>query len=357
MGILIFLPIALLVFSLVSFFNKRKSIMKKFDENQKENLKTASKKTKSIRVALIILTVILTLVFFIFLGVGSELFCRSQMQRVPGETDPFKMYTFEKKFVVDWENLSFSAVIIPLDICLALFVSHCIYVLYLKKNKKLTEEERKVVLELNSGNIVLGVIISTISLIAKRFIYTVMTATVDKPIIYLYPEKEEKVKVKIKKKEILTHTYPKYSDGWNVTAYPDGTLEDVNGRKYYALYWEGKYNVKVDMTKGFCVKGEDTIEFLEEKLEKLGLNAREAQEFIVYWLPQLENNKYNYIYFKQTEEVNDITGLDITPKPDTIIRILIVFKPLNKEIEVEEQEIVTPDRKGFTVVEWGGSKI
>lgn len=357
MGRLIFLPLALLVFSLVSFFNKRKSIMEKLDETQKENLKTASKKTRNIRVALIILTVILTFVFFIFVGEASELFCRSEMQRVPGETDPFKMYTFEEKFVIDWENLSFSAVIIPLDICLSLFVSHCIYVLYLKKNKKLTEEERKVVLELNSGNIVLGIIVSVISLISKWFIYSTITATVDKPIIYLYPEKEEKVSVKVNKKEILTCTYPKYNDGWNVTAYLDGTLEDGNGRKYYALYWEGKYDVKVDMTKGFCVKGEDTIKFLEEKLEKLGLNEREAEEFIVYWLPQLENNEYNYIYFKQTEEVNDITGLDISPKPDTLIRILMVFKPLNKEIKVEEQEIVTPSREGFTVVEWGGSKI
>ena len=34
---------------------------------------------------------------------------------------------------------------------------------------------------------------------------------------------------------------------------------------------------------------------LEEKLAILGLTERESEEFIVYWLPKLEKNKYNYI--------------------------------------------------------------
>lgn len=30
----------------------------------------------------------------------------------------------------------------------------------------------------------------------------------------------------------------------------------------------------------------------EEKLEILGLNYKETEEFIVYWLPKLEQNEY-----------------------------------------------------------------
>ena len=49
--------------------------------------------------------------------------------------------------------------------------------------------------------------------------------------------------------------------------------------------------------------------------------------------------------------------LEIEPKPDSVIRILMDYKPLSKPIEVVEQKITTPERDGFTVVEWGGSLI
>ena len=42
---------------------------------------------------------------------------------------------------------------------------------------------------------------------------------------------------------------------------------------------------------------------------------------------------------------------------DTLIRILMVFKPLSDRIEVKEQELPRQERNGFTVVEWGGSKV
>ena len=111
------------------------------------------------------------------------------------------------------------------------------------------------------------------------------------------------------------------------------------------------------MDEGFIVKGEDTIKSLEEKLEVLGLNEREAEEFIVYWLPKLESNKYNFIRFQTEEEINNNMPLEITPKPDTIIRILMEFKGLEEPIQIKEQKLITPQRTGFTVVEWGGTEI
>ncbi len=63
----------------------------------------------------------------------------------------------------------------------------------------------------------------------------------DKTRICLYPEKEEKVNVKLGNKEILTCTYPKYDNAWEVVAKPNGDLiDEKTGRKFYALYWEGK---------------------------------------------------------------------------------------------------------------------
>lgn len=178
-----------------------------------------------------------------------------------------------------------------------------------------------------------------------------------KPLIYLYPETTTNVTVKLLKTENLTTTYPKYEKEWNVTAYKDGTLIDnKTGRSLYGLYWEGKNYESSIKKEGFVVKGSNTIKFLEEKLSKLGLTEREANEFIIYWLPKLEHNKYNYIHFN-TEISDKIMPIEVNPKPDTNIRILMEYKPLNKKMNIKEQEIKTPQRKGFTLVEWGGTEI
>lgn len=181
----------------------------------------------------------------------------------------------------------------------------------------------------------------------------------DKPIIYLYPTKETEVSVKLMNKDNITVSYPKYLDGWNVIAKPDGTLTDLaTNRELYALYYESENAKPFKIEKdGFVVKGEDTIKFLEEKLAILGLNEREAEEFIVYWLPILESNEYNYIRFATEEEINANMPLEINPKPDTTIRVLMSYKGLNEPIDVKEQKLETPERQGFVAVEWGGTEI
>ena len=180
----------------------------------------------------------------------------------------------------------------------------------------------------------------------------------DKPLIYLYPEKEIDVEVKLGSIGNVTTIYPKYNDGWKVKAYPSGKLIDKNtGRELYGLYWEGKNYPTENSNEGFVVKGEDTTRFLEEKLEILGLTEREAEEFIIYWLPQMEHNKYNYIRFAKKESIDNYMPLEVNPKPDTVIRILMEFKPLEEKIEVKEQKLTKIERQGFTVVEWGGFEI
>lgn len=177
-----------------------------------------------------------------------------------------------------------------------------------------------------------------------------------KPVIYLYPQTETEVSVKLALDGRFTCTYPEYNDGWKVTASPDGTLTDGKGQKYNYLYWEGETNAKWDMNRGFCVKGEDTAAFLEKALSKLGLNRREANEFIVYWLPLMQENPYNIISF-QTDVYNDSAKLNITPKPDTLIRVFMAFKPSDTYVNIDTQDLTAPERKGFTVVEWGGAVV
>ena len=179
-----------------------------------------------------------------------------------------------------------------------------------------------------------------------------------KPVIYLYPEAETNVSVKLGAKEKLTVSYPKYVDGWNVVARPDGKLTDLDtGRELYSLYYETEYNTaKGIQDEGFVVKGSDTAAFLEDKLAKLGLNEREAEEFIIFWLPQMQNNNYNYIHFADLAEIDANMPLNVSPAPATTIRINMEWKALKTPINVKEQKLpATPERKGFTLVEWGGT--
>lgn len=179
-----------------------------------------------------------------------------------------------------------------------------------------------------------------------------------KPIIYLYPEKETEITIKLGKPNNITLSYPEYNNGWTVIANSDGTLIDkFTGRKLYSLYWEGKHTEKINLEEGFVVSRKDTIKFLEEKLKVLGLNDKESEEFIIYWLPELQKSRYNYIRFADIDEINRNMPLDLSVKPDTIIRVLMQYKPLNNKINVKEQTLSTIERVGFTVVEWGGVRV
>ena len=181
------------------------------------------------------------------------------------------------------------------------------------------------------------------------------TAAPAKPVIYLYPEKVTDVSVSLDFNGTLTSTYPHY-DGWNVTAYPDGTLTDENGRQYYCLFWEGEQDVEYDFSRGFCVKDEDTAEFLEKTLSEIGLTDKEANEFIIYWLPKMDVNEYNLISF-QNEIYTDNAQLTISPTPDSLLRVFMAWKPVNEPVEITPQTFEPFVREGFTVIEWGGSEI
>ena len=178
-----------------------------------------------------------------------------------------------------------------------------------------------------------------------------------KPMIYLYPEVDTKVTVKLGYPELLTTTYPVYKDKWEVSAKPNGDLVDENGRTFYGLYWEGLNNISNNFKDGFVVAKEDLVSFFEEKLEILGLNDKEANEFIVYWLPILEKNEYNLIRFESLDVINKEMPLNINPNPDTIVRVLMEYKPLEKPVSIKTQVLEKVSRKGFTVVEWGGTKL
>ena len=177
-----------------------------------------------------------------------------------------------------------------------------------------------------------------------------------KPVIYLYPEEETDVTVRLDYDGTLTCTYPAYEDGWTVTAAPDGTLRDEAGQTYSYLYWEGVTRTEYNFSRGFCVPGADPAAFLEDALSRLGLTRREANEFIVYWLPRMAANPYNLIAF-QAEAYTDHARLTVTPEPDSLLRVFMAWKPLEAPMDLPAQELPAFARTGFTVVEWGGAEL
>ena len=49
--------------------------------------------------------------------------------------------------------------------------------------------------------------------------------------------------------------------------------------------------------------------------------------------------------------------LEINPEPETLIRVLMGQKKLDKNIEVKEQKLEIVQRTRYTVIEWGGTEI
>lgn len=184
---------------------------------------------------------------------------------------------------------------------------------------------------------------------------------VKKPNIYLYPTHQQEVTVKLTFAGTIAVSYPAYNPqlgGWQVTAFPDGKIINKADRLEYSyLFWEGKdAGIKYNLSEGFVVAGKDTMKFLQTTLARMGLTPKEYNEFIVYWLPKMQDNKYNLITFAG-KEYTDSAKLEITPQPDALLRVFMAFKPLSTEIRIKMPAIKQFVRKGFTVVEWGGTEL
>jgi len=181
-----------------------------------------------------------------------------------------------------------------------------------------------------------------------------------KPVIYLYPEKEQQTDITLNFTGNNLYTYPKIGgdNSWNVTAKPDGMLTDAKGNSYPYLFWEG---IQADMsyinfTEGFVVKVDQLETFLEDKLILLGLTARERTDFITFWAPKQQESKYVFVRF-ETAAYTKAVPLDIQPAPQSIQRIFAVFMPVDNGYICSPQQLQPFTRKGFTVIEWGGIEL
>ena len=189
------------------------------------------------------------------------------------------------------------------------------------------------------------------------------TIRVHAPVIYLYNDDDTRINVKIDLDGKFTYTNPIYNEeqGWTVTASPEGILTDSDDRTFDYLYWEGDVNFKPDLSQGFCVPGKDTEAFLRDASAELGLNAKETEFFVSYWTPRMKQNTFNVITF-QTTTFDKAAKLKITPEPDVLLRVNMLWYPSDEYVEIKAQDLSAiglplSERHGFTAVEWGGEML
>lgn len=177
------------------------------------------------------------------------------------------------------------------------------------------------------------------------------------PIIYLYPTSEADIVVTLGASIQVSAAEPKTQDGsWRVKATPDGTIIDPSdGRRYHRLYWEGTSFPKPEPKVGDVVAAEELSGFFDDSLTRRGLIAREISEFKDYWLPRMKDSPFYLVRFYDEPHLRFYAPLSVSPAPDTLIRVLMDYKRLDKKIPVQPlPHPATPLRQGFTVVEWGG---
>lgn len=186
-----------------------------------------------------------------------------------------------------------------------------------------------------------------------------MIITVDKPVIYIYPTEEMKVNIELKTIGKLNFTYPLYESGWNFTAQPDGTLS-IGEKQYNYLFWESEMPenlLEASDATGFLVATDTLLSFLENSLSQMGLNSKEQADFITYWYPRMMVNEKNHIQFLFNDACNSYAELKISPQPENIFRVGMVWAKATNDFIPEIQEIPSVNRNGFTVIEWGGTEV
>lgn len=178
------------------------------------------------------------------------------------------------------------------------------------------------------------------------------------PIIYLYPEKTQTIRIAVKPRGGVQYSTPAHQEAWQVIADPQGRIRNAqDGKTYPYLFWEGALGILPQPERGFVVEKSQVAEFFRRVLPRMGLNDIETTDFMAAWLPEFTQAPFYFITFFERAAIDAIAPLEISPPPDTVIRILMDYRPLPAPIAVAPLKLVAPPaRRGFTLIEWGGVK-
>jgi hypothetical protein len=174
---------------------------------------------------------------------------------------------------------------------------------------------------------------------------------VRKPNIYLYPEGDTTVCVRLIPKEgnFITKSLPLYEDGWRVDV---DSGHKLNGMFNY-LFYEGKLTSTPSIGEGWCVGSDSICVFFNTSLRKYGFNEKEISDFVEYWRERLPKTRFYLVFPLYTDEVEREFALDVKPSPTSVLRVWFCIEPVENSVRLEPPEIPTFERRGFVVTEWG----
>ncbi|MBK7129295.1 MAG: hypothetical protein IPM74_07725 [Crocinitomicaceae bacterium] len=188
-----------------------------------------------------------------------------------------------------------------------------------------------------------------------------------KPVIYLYGD-DVTAELEIVPTGEFKFVYPPLNNNkWNINSSADGICTDLStGKKYPYLFWEGNHpNLHFiqneNSLEAFLIDTDTSVIFFENILAEIGLNTKEATDFITFWGPRVQASPYVLIQFLTTQQYGkEIAELKINPQPQNILRLHMYFLPLEHDklnIELIRPHFQKISREGFTVIEWGGSEL
>ncbi|KAJ7584126.1 hypothetical protein C8J56DRAFT_863527 [Mycena floridula] len=182
---------------------------------------------------------------------------------------------------------------------------------------------------------------------------------------------------------------------WKVKAYADGSLlETQTNLKVSYLFWEAvtqhserpvspseiafkPCSARLTDENSILLAVDSMTPYLDRSLEALGLHTEARTSFITYWLPSFLKHQYVALRFVPQVEYEHAAPLTLTPKPDVITRIFMLFQGVKTEklhqwegaLSRAKEEVewwrtvvgVEPehfhDESLFRVLEWGGMEV
>jgi hypothetical protein len=235
-----------------------------------------------------------------------------------------------------------------------------------------------------------------------------LSGTVAKPVIYLFSPSDIDVSVKLSliPEWSLSVIYPVVSTEdhghrleWNVRTHQDGSLTEHNsGLDVSYLFWEAESNSEpfsrspiskpqpdtfnpissgLNDTDSIVIPVDKVTVYLDKSLKALGLHTEARTSFITYWLPSILKHEFIALRFVPQAAYERAASLSISPPPDIVTRVFMVFRGIPKEHLTNwahaqmqaERDVdwwvdvvgVDPARAGdaalFRVLEWGGAEV
>ncbi len=175
---------------------------------------------------------------------------------------------------------------------------------------------------------------------------------VRKPNIYIYPETDRQIKVKIyfPLGGKVIESIPEYNSGWNVFVTKDGLIDD----KFNYLFYESSNPDRTQKENGWLIKKEGLKSFFEMNMKESGFNQSEINDFTDYWIPILIDYNYFEIYPQYKTQMDKMIIINATPEADNVFRLIYLIKGRNdSNINLPAPTIETAKREGFHIIEWG----